>query len=150
MQEPREGGCLCGAVRYRVTNAPFRTSVCHCTFCQRRTGSAFGLGAYFKKDDFELLSGELRSYEHRSDESGRWLRLEFCPNCGTTVTWTLEVTPEGRGVAGGSFDDPRWLKIERHSWTRSKHHWFVVPPGVETFEQSALPSPRHQSAHAED
>jgi len=43
--------------------------------------------------------------------------------------------------AGGSCDDPRWLRINRHSWTRSKHHWFVVPPGVETFEQSALPSP---------
>jgi hypothetical protein len=141
MQNAREGGCLCGAVRYRVTGAPFRTSVCHCTFCQRRTGSAFGLGAYFKKDEFQLLRGELRSYEHRSDESGRWLRLEFCPNCGTTVTWTLEVIPDGRGVAGGSLDDPRWLKIERHSWTRSKHHWFTVPPGVETFEQSALPPP---------
>ena len=142
MQNPREGGCLCGAVRYRVTNPPFRTSVCHCTFCQRRTGSAFGVGAYFKKDDFQLLRGELRSYEHRSDESGRWLRLEFCPNCGTTVTWTLEVIPDGRGVAGGSFDDPGWLKIERHSWTRSKHHWFTVPPGVETFEKSALPPPQ--------
>ena len=141
MQEPREGGCLCGAVRYRVTNAPFRTSVCHCTFCQRRTGSAFGLGAYFKKDDFELLSGELRSYEHRSDESGRWLRLEFCPNCGTTVTWTLKSSPRAAGSRAAASTTSSWLRIDRHSWTRSKHHWFVVPPGVETIEQSALPPP---------
>ena len=68
-----EGGCLCGAVRYRVTNAPFRTGVCHCRFCQRRTGSAFGVGVYFKKDDFALTRGSLKSYEYRSDESGRWL-----------------------------------------------------------------------------
>jgi hypothetical protein len=141
MQKPREGGCLCGAVRYRVTNAPFRTSVCHCTFCQRRTGSAFGIGAYFKKDDFQLLRGELKIYEHRSDESGRWLRMEFCPRCGSTVTWTLEAIPDGRGVAGGSFDDPHWLKIDRQNWTRSKHHWLPIPPGVETFEQSSLPPP---------
>ena len=53
----REGGCICGAVRFRVTNAPFRTSVCHCRFCQRRTGSAFGIGVYFRKADFELLQG---------------------------------------------------------------------------------------------
>ena len=135
---PRECGCLCGAVRFRVTNAPFRTSVCHCKFCQRRTGSAFGVGVYFRKDDFELLRGELQSYEHRSDESGRWLRLEFCPKCGSTLTWTLELIPDGRGVAGGSFDDTGWIQVERHGWTRSKQPWVHIPPGVEQFEKSAI------------
>jgi hypothetical protein len=136
--QSREGGCLCGAVRYRVRNAPFRTSVCHCKFCQRRTGSAFGVGVYFKKDDFELLRGELKSYEHRSDESGRWLRMEFCPKCGTTVTWTLELFPDGRGVAGGSFDDSSWLEIERQTWTRSRQHWLPLAADIEAFEKSAI------------
>jgi len=141
MTSPREGGCVCGAVRYRVKNAPFRTGVCHCKFCQRRTGSAFGVGVYFRKDDFELLQGELESYEHRSDESSRWLKMEFCPKCGTTVTWMLELFPDGRGVAGGSFDDPGWLRIERHTWTRSKQHWVPIPPGVERHEKAALQQP---------
>ena len=141
MTSPREGGCVCGAVRYRVRNAPFRTGVCHCKFCQRRTGSAFGVGVYFRKDDFELRQGELRSYEHRSDESGRWLKMEFCPKCGTTVTWMLELFPDGRGVAGGSFEDPGWLRIERHTWTRSKQHWVPIPPGVERHEKAALQQP---------
>ena len=132
---------MCGAVRYRVRNAPFRTGVCHCKFCQRRTGSAFGVGVYFRKDDFELLQGELESYEHRSDESSRWLKMEFCPKCGTTVTWMLELFPDGRGVAGGSFDDPGWLRIERHTWTRSKQHWVPIPPGVERHEKAALQQP---------
>ena len=138
MDSPREGGCVCGAVRYRVTNAPFRTGVCHCKFCQRRTGSAFGVGVYFRKDDFQLLRGELKSYEHRSDETERWLKMEFCPKCGTTVTWTLEAFPDGRGVAGGSFDDSSWLRIERHSWTRSKQHWVPIPPEVPTFKKSSI------------
>jgi len=141
MTSPREGGCVCGAVRYRVRNAPFRTGVCHCKFCQRRTGSAFGVGVYFRKDDFELLQGELESYEHRSDESSRWLKMEFCPKCGTTVTWMLELFPDGRGVAGGSFDDPGWLRIERHTWTRSKQPWVPIPPGVERHEKAALQQP---------
>jgi hypothetical protein len=132
-----EGGCLCGAVRYRVTNAPFRTGVCHCRFCQRRTGSAFGVGVYFKKDDFELTRGALKSYEYRSDESGRWLKMEFCANCGSTLTWTLELFPDGRGVAGGSFDDPSWLNIERHVWARSKQHWVPIPPDIEQHEKAA-------------
>ena len=137
-----EGGCNCGAVRFRVKSAPQRTSVCHCKFCQRRTGSAFGVGVYFLKEDFELLKGELRAYEHRSDESGRWLRTEFCAKCGSTVSWTLEVNPAWRGVAGGCFDDTSWLRIERHGWTRSRQHWVVIPPGVESFEKSSLPPPR--------
>src|SRR5688572_24380962 len=136
MQKPREGGCLCGAVRYRVNDAPVRTSVCHCTFCQRRTGSAFGIGVYFRQEDV-AITGVLKSYEHRSDESGRWLRMEFCPTCGTTVTWTLELLPGGRGIAGGTFDDPAWLRIERHGWTRSAHPWVVLPPGVELFPKSS-------------
>jgi hypothetical protein len=134
-----EGGCLCGAVRYRVKNAPFRTSVCHCRSCQRRTGSAFGVGVYFRKDDFELLRGALASYPHRSDETGRWLRMEFCPKCGSTVTWTLELFPDGRGVAGGSFDDPGWIRIERHTWTRSKQPWVPLPTDCPAFEKSAPP-----------
>ena len=70
----REGGCLCGAVRYRVKGEPVRSSACHCTYCQRRTGSAFGVGAYFRENDVEIMRGDLKAYEYRSDESGRWLR----------------------------------------------------------------------------
>jgi hypothetical protein len=140
MSQIHEGGCLCGAVRYRAKNEPERKSICHCRNCQRRTGSAFGIGAYFREADVELR-GELRTYELRSDESGRWLKMQFCPNCGGTVTWTVEAFPGLRALAGGSFDDPDWLRFERHVWTRSKQKWFVCPPGVETFEKGAQPPP---------
>ena len=115
---------------------------CHCTACQKRTGSAFGIGAYFKEQDVEILRGALRTYERHSDESGRWLRNQFCPECGTTVTWTLEVLPATRAIAGGTLDDPKWLKIERHSWMRSAHPWFTPPGGVEVFQHSAIQKPR--------
>jgi hypothetical protein len=135
-----EGGCLCRAVRYRVKNEPVRASVCHCRNCQRRTGSAFGIGAYFRDEDVEL-SGELTGYEYRSDETGRWLRTQFCARCGTTLTWTAEALPGMRAIAGGSFDDPDWLKIDRHGWTRSRQKWFVFPPQVQVFEKGALQLP---------
>lgn len=134
----QEGGCLCGALRYRVKAEPVRGSACHCRNCQRRTGSAFGIGAYFRAEDVELTRGEPKRYEYRSDETDRWLRTEFCGNCGTTVSWTAEALPGLRAVAGGSFDDPQWFRIERHGWMRSGHRWFVAPQGVETFEKSAL------------
>jgi hypothetical protein len=72
MAEIHEDGCLCGAVRYRVKKDPVRASICHCRNCQRRTGSAFGIGAYFKEADVEIR-GELKTYEYRSDETQRWL-----------------------------------------------------------------------------
>lgn len=138
MAEIHEGGCLCGAVRYRARNKPARTSACHCTFCQRRTGSAFGVGAYFKQEDVELLRGALTTYEHRSDETQRWLRIQFCPKCGTTVTWTVEAMPGMRALGLGTFDDPKWLKVERFGWYRSAHPWVIAPAGVEVFEKSSL------------
>ena len=142
MASIHEGGCVCGAVRYRVKADPVRAGVCHCTFCQRRTGSAFGIGAYFREQDVEILSGELRTYEHHSDESGRKLFMQFCPACGTTVTWTVELLPGARAIAGGTFDDPKWFRIERHGWLRSAHPWVVPPPDVEKFQQSTLQQPK--------
>ena len=141
MPDIHEGGCACGALRYRVRAAPVRTGVCHCKYCQRRTGSAFGVNVYFSKEDFELTRGELKLYQHRSDETNRWLKMEFCPSCATTVTWTLEVQPDLRGVAAGSLDDTSWLRIERHGWTRSKQYWVTIPSGVEVYEKSAITAP---------
>ena len=140
MSDTREGGCACGAVRYRVKSAPLRATVCHCRFCQRRTGSAFGIGVYFKPEDVEFLQGALKVCEHRSDETGRSIRTEFCINCGTSVTWTIEAMPDSRAIAGGTFDDPHRFKIARHSWTRSAHRWIALPPDVPAFEKSALPA----------
>lgn len=140
MSEVHEGGCLCGAVRYRVKNAPLRASVCHCRNCQRRTGSAFGIGAYFPEQNVQFLQGTMKSYDHRSDESGRLLRTGFCPQCGVTLTWTVEALPGLRAIAGGSFDDPQWFRIERHSWMRSAHPWVKPPADAEVLQQSGLPA----------
>ena len=138
MGEAHEGGCLCGAVRYRVKAAPVRTSACHCTSCQRRTGSAFGIGGYFRENDVEMLrAATLKAYQYRSDESGRWLKMEFCSNCGSTVTWTAEAFPGLRAIAGGSFDDPKWLRPARFVWMRSAHPWVVPPSGMDVFQESS-------------
>src|SRR2546421_4952895 len=139
--EVHEGSCLCGAVRYQTEGRPLRTSACHCSSCQRRTGSAFGLGAYFKAEQVRIVRGELRTYEHHSDESGRWLRFQFCPKCGTQVTWTSEGLAGMRAVGLGTFDDPKWLKVERFGWFSSAHPWIKVPEGVEVFRKAGAVTP---------
>jgi hypothetical protein len=133
-----EGGCQCGAVRYRTTAAPKRAMACHCTTCKLRTGAPYGIGVYFDDDDVEFNDGDKGTFEFRSDTSDRWIRNEFCVRCGTAVTWTLEMRPGMRAIAGGTFDDPDWFSLDCHLWTRSARSDMCYPHDMPTHAQ-ALP-----------
>ena len=137
MPEVHEGGCLCGTIRYRVTGNPLRVSACYCTFCQRRTGGALSIHAFFDAQNIESTGEGLATHEQCSDKSNFWLRLHFCNRCATTVMLTLEKFPELRIVTGGTFDDPNWIRIDRHVWTRSAQDWIVLPQNVDCFEKSS-------------
>jgi hypothetical protein len=137
MSEVHEGGCLCRAIRYRVRGDPMRVSACYCTFCQRRTGGALSIHAFFDEQNIAIIGDGLTTYEHHSDESGLWLRLHACKRCATTVMLSLEKFPGTRIITGGTFDDPNWIKIDRHVWTRSAQHWMVFPQDVDRFEKSS-------------
>jgi hypothetical protein len=135
MNETHSGGCACGAVRYRVHGNPTVTTVCHCKFCQCRLASAFAVIASFDEKSVEILQGKLNEAEHRSDESGRWLRMSFCPACGTTISHTAELRPGIRSIAAGTFDDLNWFAIGRHIWVQSKLPWVNIPDGVEVYQK---------------
>ena len=117
---------------------PQRTIACHCTTCKLRTGAPYGIGVYFDDADVAFNDGEMGSFEFHSDTSGRWIRNEFCVRCGTAVTWTLEMRPGLRAIAGGTFDDPQWFQIEAHIWTRSARDDMRYPEDMPVHEQ-ALP-----------
>ena len=89
--------------------------------------------AYFVEANIQITHGVLNTYEYRWDESGRWIRTEFCPT-GTTVTWTAEWSPATRGIAIGTFDDPNWIKPKASVFTRSALHWVVFPADIEVFK----------------
>ena len=139
MSEYRYGGCACGAVRYRAAGKPVLCTICHCTFCQRRLASAFAILVTFPKSAIEITQGELAECVYHSDESGRWLRMNFCARCGTTVTHTAELRPGMRTVAGGTFDERDWIAIDLHIWVLSKLPWVVIPEGVPTYEKAYVP-----------
>ena len=100
-----EGGCLCGSVRYKTVGNSDLTGVCHCRYCQLRTGSAFATLIYFSPDKFQLLSGTLVTHEFSSESGNNW-ETNFCIKCGTTVYIKLEVFQDLIGVEGGTFDPP--------------------------------------------
>jgi hypothetical protein len=96
-----EGGCVCGGVRYVAQGDPERVTICHCTWCQRRTGSAFGVEVVFRIENVALAGEALRTWRHVSDQSGRWLDQDFCSRCGANIGLTLEAVPGIRTIAAG-------------------------------------------------
>jgi hypothetical protein len=79
-----QGGCACGSVRYKTIGKEEHAGVCHCRYCQLRTGSAFGISVFFKSENVELLSGELKKFEYTT-ESGNKVTTQFCVECGTSL-----------------------------------------------------------------
>lgn len=138
-------------MRYRTHGDPLRVTVCHCTWCQRRTGSAFAVNAVFAfntgvafsagvaEQRFELVGQAPRVHRHLSDESGRWLDQHFCASCGTSVGFTLEWVSGVFAVAAGTFDEPRWLSPHEHDfryiYLRSAQCWSALPEGVLRYEK---------------
>ena len=91
--------------------------------------------ASFPHEMVEILQGKLLEKVHHSDESGRWLKMSFCPECGTTISHTAEIRPGLRTIAAGTFDDPTWFPIDRHIWVQSKLAWVTVPQNVASYNQ---------------
>lgn len=136
MAEDLEGGCLCGAVRFRTSKPPLRTLACHCTFCQKVTGSSSFAESMFSMDAVQFNSGELRSYEHLSDGSNKKVYVHFCPRCGTTVSLTFERWPDIRGISRGCYDDPDAVTVSTHIWTRSAQSGTALPQDVDCFPKA--------------
>lgn len=131
-----KGGCLCGKVRFTVSQAPLRTFACHCTFCQRVTGSSFYAESIFQRDAIQFNDGELRRYEHVSDGSKKKVIVHFCPTCGTTVGLTFERWPDMQAISRGCYDDPNAVQIASHIWTRSAQTGVVLPALVDCFAEA--------------
>jgi hypothetical protein len=133
MAEGLEGGCACGAVRYRVGSAPMFVHCCHCRDCQRQTGSAFVLNALIETNRVALLSGEPQPTTVPTD-SGRPHRIFRCPACQTAVWSEYGGVAALRFVRVGTLDDPTAMPPDVHIYTRSKLPWVALPQGIPAFE----------------
>lgn len=136
--DKQTGGCQCGAVRYSTSQQPVRAMACHCTTCKQRTGAAYGVGVYFNDEDIVFNQGKLNTFEFRSDTTGRWLRNEFCASCGTAVTWTTEMRPGLRAIAGGTYDNVDWYRIEAHIWAQSARSDMCYPDDMPVHQEALL------------
>jgi len=129
MSKKLEGGCACGKVRYRMTSDPMFVHCCHCTECQRNSGSAFALNAMIEADRVEQLSGEVEQIDTPTP-SGKGQKIFRCPDCKVAV-WSnyavAKINDRMRFVRVGTLDDATAVKPDIHIFARSKQPWVGLP-----------------------
>lgn len=130
--------CQCGSLTLECQGEPDFVIVCGCRACQKRTGAPFGTGAYFHKDTIRV-EGASKGWKRKAD-SGREIETFFCPECGSTVFWTLEMRPNHLGAAYGCFDT-RLPDPARVIWTEQAHSWVLFPVDLPRFEKG-IPEPQ--------
>jgi hypothetical protein len=129
-RETFEGGCTCRFVRYRMTSRPLFVHCCHCSWCQRETGSAFVLNALIEAERVEILSGR-PDVILTPTNSGKGQKISRCPTCHVAV-WSNYV---GAGdlfhfVRVGTLDRPDLLPPDIHIFTTTKQPWVILPEDV--------------------
>ncbi len=120
----REASCTCGALRLTCPAEPVRVSVCHCTACQQRTGSAFGVQARFPRADV-TLHGDASEYVRIGDEGSR-ITFRFCPTCGDTQSWVIEGWDDWIAVPVGAFADRDFPAPTASVYEDRQHPWLQI------------------------
>ncbi|CAB3970231.1 MULTISPECIES: GFA family protein [Burkholderia] len=118
--ESMEGGCACGAIRYRITHVPADAGFCHCRLCQRTTGAAVVASASVPIDAFEYLQGEPTVYA-----SSAWGERRFCGRCGAQLEYRLSDAPRTVEINYATLDEPSRLRPAWHVWYGDRF------PGIE-------------------
>jgi hypothetical protein len=121
----RHARCSCGALGLICRGDPALVSLCHCRECQRRTGSTYGIAAFFPRSQVEIR-GETTAYRRQAD-SGFDVTQHFCPRCGSTVYWEPLRKSEMIAVAVGAFADPDFPVPGKQVYTQHRHPWVAVP-----------------------
>ncbi len=111
---------------------PLQVVLCHCTLCQRRTGSSYNLSAWYPAQSVSA-SGEARQFTRQGDHGGA-STYHFCPHCGTSLWWALPAAMgELVAVAVGGFAEPGFPAPTLALYDRSRHHWLTPPTDIPTF-----------------
>jgi hypothetical protein len=124
----RRAACHCGQLRLSRSGEPVRISICHCLLCQRRTGSAFGVQARFRREDVAVEG--LATAFTRAGDGGGLCTFHFCPACGSSVYWEPQGMTEFLVVAVGAFADPAFALPSDSIYEEQKHPWIGLPDNI--------------------
>jgi len=124
MIDVASGGCLCGAVRYRVTGEAVAQTLCHCSSCRRATGGVTVAWAVFPKTAVEV-TGDVREYS-----SSPGIYWGFCADCGSLVTYRRDSRPDHVDITTATLDDPDAFPPTVEIWTGERIAWEQLNPAL--------------------
>ncbi len=130
-----EGGCDCGEVRYRMFGPPLFVHCCHCSWCQRETGTAFALNAMVETERLTMLRG-MTEVIITPSQSGKGQKIMRCPSCRLAL-WS-HYGGGGDAVAFvrvGTLDEPRRVSPDIHIYVTTKQPWVVIPAGLPAMDE---------------
>ena len=127
MDKQITGGCMCGAIRYSLSMPVTELRACHCTTCQKGSGTQGSVNAVIPATAFKLTKGTLKRFDSLAD-SGRTLYRFFCGDCGSPIYSQRATALDTLVVRAGSLDEAGDMKITANIWTRSKRPWAYIDP----------------------
>jgi hypothetical protein len=130
-----EGHCLCGSVTYAADAEPKFTAVCHCTDCQRQTGSAESLVIGIDDEALSVSGDALKTFVTHGDDHKSNTNRSFCGNCGSPLISRIDAMPGLVFIKAGTLDDTSWLNPTLELWTSSEQSWVPSVPGAERYER---------------
>ena len=140
MTEPLTGGCLCGAVRYEISAPVTSLIACHCTDCQRASGTGASINAVLPAAALTIVKGRTRVFSKSSD-SGNVLDRHFCADCGSPIYSQRANAREFVVVKAGGLDRHDGLRVAMNIWTRSRQPWTTMDASLQAHEGNR-PAPR--------
>jgi hypothetical protein len=134
MPDALTGGCTCGAVRYRLATPPMFVNCCHCTECQRQTGSAFVINAVMETDRIAVTAGTPAAIATPTT-SGNPHDIYRCPTCQIALWSDYGRRPNLRFVRVATLDNPAALPPDAHIFTSTALPWVIIPPATPAFAE---------------
>jgi hypothetical protein len=125
LEPPLTGGCLCGGVRFELTEQPYTAGYCHCSRCQRRTGTSSSANARVHGSAFTILKGEslLKAWRHRS---GGFEKV-FCGECGSHLFSRNPHDHRQMGIRLGAFDADPGIRPSWRAFVAYAAPWEPIP-----------------------
>ena len=121
-----DGSCLCGKVTYSCDAEPVATAVCHCTDCQRQTGTAFSVIVGVPSDALKIEGDSLASFTTVGTDTQQEVARKFCRECGSPVVSVADAIPGVVFIKAGTLHDKSWLEPQIQVWTGSAQPWIPL------------------------
>jgi hypothetical protein len=128
-----DGGCLCGQVRYHSDSSPLFTALCHCTHCQKQSGSAFSIIVAVKARSLEIL-GDIKAFSDKGGDD-RAVSRQFCPTCGSALFTVGDGAPGVTFIKAGTLDDTAQLEPTMALWCESRQPWVKLDVPLRQFDR---------------